>query len=92
MSRGAGKASRDPAGASGYLGTSYNPFMIEGNGGKNANGGFTGRVRGITLPTGFTLEELDKRETLLQGFDHALSELDKSADIVDGLDTFHRRE
>jgi hypothetical protein len=78
------------AGASGYLGTSYNPFMIEGNGGKNANGGFTGRVRGITLPTGFSLEELDKREKLLEGFDKGLNDLDKSADIVDGLDTFHR--
>jgi hypothetical protein len=78
------------AGASGYLGTSYNPFMIEGNGQKNNNGGFNGRVRGITLPTGFSLEELDKREKLLEGFDHGLSELDKSADIVDGLDTFHR--
>ncbi|HLW64477.1 MAG TPA: DUF1501 domain-containing protein, partial [Gemmataceae bacterium] len=45
---------------------------------------------GITLPNGFSLDELDKREKLLEGFDKGLSELDKSADIVDGLDTFHR--
>ena len=79
------------AGASGYLGTSFNPFMIEGNGGGKGGGAFTGRVRGITLPQNFSLEELDKREKLLEGFDKGLSDLDKSADIVDGLDTFHRQ-
>jgi hypothetical protein len=81
------------AGASGFLGASYNPFMVEGNGGGGKNGqqAFNGRVRGITLPQGFSLEELEKREKLLQGFDKGLSDLDKSTDLVDGLDTFHRQ-
>src|SRR5262249_28282662 len=63
-------------GLAGYLGTGYNPFVIEGNGaappgGKdnpNARGqGFS--VRGLTLRGSFTLEELDKRDALLRKFD-----------------------
>ncbi len=73
------------AGLAGYLGTAYNPFIVEGAGGKGA------RVRGITLPTGFTLEELEDREKLLQGFDGAFRSADKSADLVDGLDAFHKQ-
>ena len=91
---------------SGFLGsTSHraNPSRFRGasggNGGKNANGGFTGRVRGITLPTGFSLEELDKREkaveTLvkpicdsLKQVDEHVRELEKSrAEAYGGLKT-----
>ena len=49
------------AGNAGYLGTAYNPFGVEGGGdgkGNPKNGEM--RVRGISLPNGFTLEELDK--------------------------------
>src|SRR5262245_16321554 len=41
------------AGSSGYLGTAYNPFMVEGNGGGGKGGGggnMSLRVRGVTLP------------------------------------------
>ena len=82
------------AGQSGYLGTSYNPFMVEGGGGGgkgNAGANFNFRVRGISLPQGFTLEDLDKREKLLKDFDQGLNDLDKNADLVDGLDTFHKQ-
>src|SRR5262245_10024009 len=81
------------AGQSGYLGTSYNPFMVEGGGGggKGAGPSFSLRVRGISLPQGFTLEDLDKREKLLKSFDKGLADLDKDADLVDGLDTFHKQ-
>ena len=78
------------AGQSGYLGTSYNPFTVEGNGG-GKGGNFSLRVRGISLPQGFTLDELDKRDKLLQDFDKGLADLDKNADLVDGLDTFHKQ-
>ena len=45
------------AGASGYLGTAYNPFIVEGAGRQRPRRGApTLRVRGIQLPTGFTLE------------------------------------
>src|SRR5262249_26583516 len=84
---------RGQAGQSGYLGTAYNPFTVEGAGGGGKGGGanFSLRVRGITLPQGFSLEDLDKREKLLDSFDKGLADLDKNADLVDGLDTFHRQ-
>src|SRR5262249_14890336 len=41
------------AGGSGYLGTAYNPFIVEGmGGGKGGKGGAKLRVRGVTLPNG----------------------------------------
>jgi uncharacterized protein (DUF1501 family) len=49
------------------------------------------KVRGITLPDGFSLDDLDRRDDLLRGFDQGLRDLDKSADAVDGLDAFHRQ-
>jgi hypothetical protein len=81
------------AGSAGYLGTAYNPFTVEGTptgkGGKGG-GGANLRVRGVSLPSGFTLDELADRDRLLQGFDNGLKALD-SADLVDGLDAFHRQ-
>ncbi|HET6576368.1 MAG TPA: DUF1501 domain-containing protein [Fimbriiglobus sp.] len=78
------------AGQAGYLGTSYNPFVIEGGGGrKNAPANF--RVRGITLPNGVSLDELAKRDRLLTTFDDAFRRLDANNDLADGLDTFHKQ-
>jgi hypothetical protein len=82
------------AGQAGYLGTAYNPFVVEGSPGAGGGRGATAnnlRVRGITLPSGFTLEELENRDQLLQGFDKTFRTADKSADLVDGLDTFHKQ-
>ncbi|MGH7222404.1 MAG: DUF1501 domain-containing protein, partial [Gemmataceae bacterium] len=80
------------AGSSGYLGTAYNPFLVEGNGGgKGRKGGGSMRVRGIQLPNGFTLEELEKRDKLFKGFDETFRSLDRSADLVEGLDSFHKQ-
>jgi hypothetical protein len=82
------------AGLAGYLGTSYNPFIVEGAGNANGRGGQTAnnlRVRGITLPSGFTLDQLENRDRLLQNFDRGLADTDRQADVVDGLDTFHRQ-
>ncbi len=82
------------AGLAGYLGTGYNPFVIEGNGGGGKGdapkgGGFS--VRGLTLKGTFTLDELEKRDILLRKFDGGFAGLDKSNDLVDGLDTFHQQ-
>jgi hypothetical protein len=77
------------AGLAGYLGTGYNPFVIEGNGNGRNGAGFS--VRGLTLKGTFTLEDLEKRDRLLQKFDGGLAGLDKSNDLVDGLDTFHQQ-
>src|SRR5439155_15694032 len=85
-------------GQAGYLGTGYNPFVIEGNGsgdgGKpGARGGAAGgfKVRGISLDGRFTLEELEKRDVLLRKLDSGFRGLDQSNDLVDGLDTFHKQ-
>jgi uncharacterized protein (DUF1501 family) len=75
------------AGVAGYLGTAYNPFIVEGAVGRAT----TLRVRGIQLPTGFTLEELANRDKLLQGFDQTFRSVDKSADLVEGFDAFHKQ-
>jgi len=84
------------AGQAGYLGTGYNPFVIEGNGNggtkdnpKAAGGGFS--VRGLTLKGTFTLDDLEKRDALLRKFDSGFAGLDKSNDLVDGLDQFHQQ-
>jgi len=77
------------AGASGYLGTAYNPFIVEG--GAGGKGGGNLRVRDIQLPTGFTLDELENRDKLLKDFDTTFQADDKSAELVDGLDAFHKQ-
>jgi uncharacterized protein (DUF1501 family) len=81
------------AGQAGYLGTAYNPFIVEGAGANGGKGGATGapRVRGIQLPTGFTLEELENREQLLKGFDDSFRDADHATDLVEGLDAFHKQ-
>jgi hypothetical protein len=79
------------AGVAGYLGTAYNPFIIEGSAGNGRRGGTTLRVRGIQLPTGFTLRDLDARDDLMRGFDRTFRAVDRSADVVDGMDAFHRQ-
>ena len=84
-----GEIRNSSAGVAGYLGTAYNPFIVEGAGGKGGSGNL--RVRGIQLPTGFTLKELENRDQLLQDFDSTFKQLDRSADLVEGLDTFHKQ-
>jgi hypothetical protein len=80
------------AGQAGYLGTAYNPFIVEGVG--NAGRGQAAanlRVRGVTLPTGFTLDQLENRDRLLRSFDNAFRAEDRAGDLADGLDAFHRQ-
>ncbi len=84
------------AGTAGYLGTAYNPFTVEGAGAARAGADGKGtaaslRVRGITLPTGFTLEQLENRDGLLRAFDSNFAALDKASDLADGLDAFHKK-
>ncbi|MBV9122091.1 MAG: DUF1501 domain-containing protein, partial [Planctomycetes bacterium] len=81
-------------GQPGYLGTAYSPFPVEGNGaaGKGKGPGAVNlRVRGVSLPNGFTLAELADRDKVLQGFDRDFKALDLSEDLVDGLDAFHQQ-
>lgn len=69
----------------GYLGPSYGPFEVEGN---PVDG--TLQSRGVSLPAGFAPRELQSREALRDRFDRGLRALD-SAEVVAGLDRFHRQ-
>jgi hypothetical protein len=84
--------SRQGSNEAGFLGTAYNPFPVEGagngKGGKGDPGGF--RVRGIQLPPGFSLDDLAHRDKLMRDFDSTFRSVDTSADLVDGLDVFHK--
>jgi hypothetical protein len=80
------------AGNSGYLGTAFNPFVVEGmTGGKGGRANAKLKVRGVTLPNNFTLEELADRDKLLSGFDSTFQAVDRSADLLDGFDSFHKQ-
>lgn len=80
------------AGGPGYLGAGYSPFFVEGAGGGRANGRAQPlRVRGIQLPGNFSLDDLQRRDLLLRDFDQKFQNLDQSAEIVDGLDEFHKQ-
>ena len=72
------------SGGAGFLGTAYNPFTVEGSG-QNM------RVRGISLPQGFTLRELEDRNKLLEDMDSGFKKLDASSDTAAGLDKFHQQ-
>jgi hypothetical protein len=78
------------AGGAGYLGPACNAFGVEGNAGGGKQAGNM-RVRGISLPPGFSLEDLEKRDKLLNGFDQGFKQLDTKGDIVEGLDEFHKQ-
>ncbi len=77
------------AGLGGYLGSAYNPFGVEGSAGGKGQGNMT--VRGITLPPGVSLEDLEKRDKLLDGFDKGFRQFDAGGDVVEGLDAFHKQ-
>src|SRR5262249_26189734 len=82
-------------GQAGYLGTAYNPFIVEGapaqQGRANAPTAANLQVRGITLPTGFTLEQLENRDRLLRNFDASFENIDRNADLAGRLHAFHRQ-
>jgi hypothetical protein len=78
------------AGTAGYLGPAYNPFMVEASaGGKNGRPSL--RVRDVSLPAGFSLQDLEDRNRLLEKLDRTFVSLDRSTTLIDGLDTFHRQ-
>ena len=82
---------RRGTGLAGYLGTAYNPFIIEGRASTRKGRASSMRVRGIQLPNGFTLEQLKDRDELRKGFEKTFRQLDKEADLIDGMDAYHRQ-
>jgi hypothetical protein len=73
------------SGGAGYLGTAYNPFEVEGDPRRARL-----RVPGVSLPDGFSLHDLDRRNKLLETFDESFRALDRS-DLPASLDRFHRQ-
>ena len=78
----------------GYLGAAFNPFVVEPLAADKS--GFVplatkAQMRGVVLPTGFTLDQLENREKLRTGFDRGLAALDQTPGVGDGLDAFHKK-
>jgi hypothetical protein len=73
------------SGGAGYLGPGYNPFAVE----VSPRGGRP-RLDGISLPDGFTVGQLDRRERLRRRFDARLRALD-DADVPASLDRFQQQ-
>ncbi len=85
-----GEMRNGSAGMAGYLGSGYNPFVIEGAAGNGRAAAF--RVRGISLDgTRITLSDLENRDRLLRNLDNGFRTVDRSSELVDGLDTFHQQ-
>src|SRR5262249_58314008 len=72
------------ASGAGYLGTSYNPFEVE-----TRSRGAGPRLDGITLPNGFTVNQLETRQGLRARLDRHFRDLD-DADVPAGLDQFQQ--
>jgi uncharacterized protein (DUF1501 family) len=77
------------AGVAGYLGTAYNPFIVEGAAGKGNAGNLA--VRSVQLPNGVTLQALEDRDQLFKDFEATFKAADKAADAADGFDAFHKQ-
>jgi uncharacterized protein (DUF1501 family) len=69
----------------GYLGTAYSAFEVEGSPERGKL-----RVQGVSLPTGFSTDDLANRDKLRNTFDAAFRALDQ-ADLSTSLDKFHQQ-
>ena len=69
----------------GYLGAAYNPFEVEGNPERGQL-----KVKGVSLPEGFSLKDLENRDKLQKRFDENFKALDH-ADVPASLDKFHQQ-
>ena len=68
----------------GFLGVSYAPFTT----GTAPQKGRPYNVRGISLPGGITLDQLEKREKLLGDLDTRFAGFESRIDVLGGLDRF----
>ncbi|HBL45593.1 MAG TPA: DUF1501 domain-containing protein, partial [Planctomycetaceae bacterium] len=68
----------------GFLGVKYAPL----NTGATPRPGQPFNVRGISLRSGLTIENIERRESLLQEIDQKFSSLEKNSQLIEGLDRF----
>ncbi|MCX6365942.1 MAG: DUF1501 domain-containing protein [Armatimonadetes bacterium] len=73
-------------GGAGFLGAALDPFAP---GGDPNNGGF--RVRDLDLPSGMTLERMDRRKSLRESVDAAFSRFEKGSDRAKAVNSFYNR-
>ena len=71
----------------GYMGDAYAAFKT--NAVPRAGSPFS--VRGVTLPSGLTIDKVDRRQKLLQDLDSRFAELDAQSDLLEALDTFGKQ-
>jgi hypothetical protein len=71
----------------GYLGVEYAPFSTT----TAPRAGVPFSVRGITLGGGLTIEEVERRRSLLKDLDRTFQGFEKNSDLVNGLDKFSQR-
>jgi hypothetical protein len=69
----------------GYLGPEFAAFEIDGDAGRG-----TLQAQGVSLPSGFSLQDLEDRDKLRGRFDAGLKALD-ATEVMSGLDGFHRQ-
>lgn len=68
----------------GFLGVKYAPL----NTGATPRPGQPFNVRGISLRSGLTVENIERRETLLRDIDQTFNSLEKNSQLIEGLDRF----
>ena len=73
--------------ATGYLGVEYGPFETGGT----PQGGKALEVRGLALRNGVTLEDVDRRQNLVQRYDTAFGEFGKEDKLLAGMDQFGQK-
>jgi hypothetical protein len=71
----------------GYLGPQYNPLKT----GAIPLPGKKFSIRGLDLRQGVTVEDVDKRQNLLNRFDTAFGKMEKEDELLAGLDEFNQR-
>jgi hypothetical protein len=80
-----------PDGVAGYLGPAYDPFVVEIQFSRNSAVDVEVDNRGIVLPAGFSLDQLENRDGLMRSFDRTFEAADRGADLSAGLDAFHQQ-
>jgi Protein of unknown function (DUF1501) len=71
----------------GFLGVKYAPL----NTGAIPSAGKPFNVRGLSLGSGVTITEVEKRQNLLRDLDHTFAGYEKNNQLIDGLDRFSRQ-
>jgi len=72
---------------SGFLGVKYAPLHTN----STPRPGAPYSVRGISLGNGLTVEDVEKRQSLLKGLDTTFAGFEKNNQLLDGLDRFSQQ-